>query len=53
MLEAAAIALHLAETGAITARGTLGPLLSPEPPRAVDAAARHVAARDHRARRRT
>jgi hypothetical protein len=35
MLEAAAIALHLAETGAITARGTLGPLLSPEPPRAV------------------
>jgi hypothetical protein len=35
MLEAAAIALHLAETGAITARGTLGPLLSPETPRAV------------------
>jgi hypothetical protein len=31
MLEAAAVAMHLAETGAITARGTLGELLHPEP----------------------
>jgi hypothetical protein len=35
MLEAAAIALHLAGTGAITARGTLGPLLAREPHRPV------------------
>jgi hypothetical protein len=31
MLEGAAVAMHLAETGAITARGTLGHLLLPEP----------------------
>jgi hypothetical protein len=33
MLEAAAAALHLAETGAIAARGTLAPLLAREPHR--------------------
>jgi hypothetical protein len=36
MLEAAAVALHLVETGAITARGTLGPALAIEPHRPVD-----------------
>jgi hypothetical protein len=36
MLSAAAVALHLVETGAITARGTLGPLLTIEPHRPVD-----------------
>ncbi|MGH3966139.1 MAG: TniQ family protein [Pseudonocardiaceae bacterium] len=36
MLEAAAVALHLVETGAIAARGTLGPLLAVEPHRPVD-----------------
>jgi hypothetical protein len=35
MLEAAATALHLAETGAITARGTLGQLLIRQPHRPV------------------
>jgi len=35
MLEAAAIALHLAAIGAITARGTLGRCLAPEPRRDV------------------
>jgi hypothetical protein len=33
MLHAAAVALHLADTGAITPRGTLGTVLAPEPHR--------------------
>lgn len=36
MLNAAAVALHLVETGVITARGTLGPLLAIEPHRPID-----------------
>jgi hypothetical protein len=35
MMEAAATALHLAGTGEITARGTLGRYLAHEPPRDV------------------
>jgi hypothetical protein len=50
MLEAAATALHLAGTGAITARGTLGPLLARKPHRPVYEGDRPAAAEVARAR---